>query len=55
MSNVKSDQESMMKTRKLGTLEVSELGYGATSFASSYGSSPDRLDEHGSRRTYPEP
>ncbi len=31
-----------MKTRKLGTLEVSELGYGTMSFASSYGSSPER-------------
>ncbi len=31
-----------MKTRKLGTLEVSELGYGTMSFASSYGPAPDR-------------
>jgi len=31
-----------MKKRKLGSLEVSELGFGAMSFASSYGSSPDK-------------
>jgi len=33
-----------MKTRKLGTLEVSELGYGTMSFASSYGPSPERSE-----------
>src|SRR3954464_12135138 len=33
-----------MKTRKLGQLTVSELGYGTMSFASTYGSSPDRLE-----------
>jgi aryl-alcohol dehydrogenase-like predicted oxidoreductase len=33
-----------MKTRKLGPLTVSELGYGTMSFASTYGSSPDRLE-----------
>ena len=31
-----------MKTRKLGTLGVSELGYGTMRFASGYGSSPER-------------
>jgi aryl-alcohol dehydrogenase-like predicted oxidoreductase len=31
-----------MKTRKLGTLEVSEIGYGTMSFASTYGAAPDR-------------
>ncbi|HEY4083688.1 MAG TPA: aldo/keto reductase [Burkholderiaceae bacterium] len=31
-----------MKTRKLGTLEVSEIGFGTMSFASTYGPSPDR-------------
>jgi aryl-alcohol dehydrogenase-like predicted oxidoreductase len=30
-----------MKTRKLGQLEVSEVGYGTMSFASSYGTAPD--------------
>ncbi|WP_018897964.1 aldo/keto reductase [Rhizobium sp. 2MFCol3.1] len=30
-----------MKTRKLGTLEVSEIGYGTMSFAPSYGQAPD--------------
>ncbi|KWF32760.1 aldehyde oxidase [Burkholderia diffusa] len=30
-----------MKIRKLGTLEVSEIGYGTMSFASSYGQSPE--------------
>jgi aryl-alcohol dehydrogenase-like predicted oxidoreductase len=33
-----------MKTRKLGTLEVSEIGYGTMSFASVYGASPDTSD-----------
>lgn len=33
-----------MKRRKLGSLEVSELGYGTMSFASSYGPSPDRSE-----------
>jgi len=31
-----------MKNRKLGNLEVSELGFGTMSFASSYGASPDK-------------
>jgi aryl-alcohol dehydrogenase-like predicted oxidoreductase len=31
-----------MKTRKLGSLEVSEIGYGTMSFASFYGKAPDR-------------
>ena len=30
-----------MKTRRLGALEVSEIGYGTMSFASLYGASPD--------------
>ena len=33
-----------MKTRKLGALEVSEIGFGTMSFASTYGSSPDRAE-----------
>ena len=33
-----------MKTRQLGALEVSEIGYGTMSFASTYGSSPDRAE-----------
>ena len=33
-----------MKTRNLGTLSVSELGFGTMSFASTYGPSPDRTD-----------
>ena len=33
-----------MKTRKLGTLEVAEIGYGAMSFASTYGTAPDRAE-----------
>ncbi|MGH9523172.1 MAG: aldo/keto reductase [Terriglobales bacterium] len=33
-----------MKTRKLGTLSVSEIGYGTMSFASTYGSAPSRAD-----------
>src|SRR3954449_7057984 len=31
-----------MKTRILGTLAVSEIGYGTMSFASTYGEAPDR-------------
>jgi aryl-alcohol dehydrogenase-like predicted oxidoreductase len=31
-----------MKTRKLGMLEVSEIGFGTMSFASTYGEAPDR-------------
>lgn len=33
-----------MQKRKLGSLEVSELGFGAMSFASAYGSSPERQE-----------
>ena len=33
-----------MKTRTLGALEVSEIGYGTMSFASTYGPSPDRAE-----------
>ena len=33
-----------MKTRMLGTLEVSEIGFGTMSFASTYGESPDRTE-----------
>ncbi len=33
-----------MKTRRLGTLEVSEIGYGTMSFASIYGASPDKVE-----------
>jgi aryl-alcohol dehydrogenase-like predicted oxidoreductase len=35
-------ENGTMKTRKLGTIEVSELGFGTMSFSSSYGQSPDR-------------
>lgn len=33
-----------MKTRKLGTLDVSEIGFGTMSFASTYGESPDQAE-----------
>jgi aryl-alcohol dehydrogenase-like predicted oxidoreductase len=33
-----------MKTRTLGTLEVSEIGYGTMGFASTYGAAPDRAE-----------
>ena len=33
-----------MKTRQLGALEVSEIGYGTMSFASAYGRSPERAE-----------
>ena len=36
-----------MKTRTLGTLEVSEIGFGTMSFASTYGPSPDRNEAIG--------
>jgi aryl-alcohol dehydrogenase-like predicted oxidoreductase len=38
------NEELTMKTRKLGSLKVSEIGYGTMSFASSYGSAPDRAE-----------
>ncbi len=31
-----------MRTRKLGALEVSELGFGILSFASTYGQAPEK-------------
>jgi aryl-alcohol dehydrogenase-like predicted oxidoreductase len=33
-----------MRTRRLGALEVSELGFGALSFASTYGQAPERAE-----------
>jgi len=33
-----------MRMRKLGALEVSELGFGTLSFASTYGLSPERAE-----------
>ncbi len=33
-----------MKTRKLGSLEVSEIGYGTMSFAATYGAAPDKAE-----------
>jgi aryl-alcohol dehydrogenase-like predicted oxidoreductase len=33
-----------MRTRQLGALEVSELGFGALSFASTYGPAPDKTE-----------
>ncbi len=33
-----------MKTRKLGPIEVSEIGYGTMSFASTYGAAPDEAE-----------
>src|ERR1700742_2471277 len=33
-----------MRTRHLGTLEVSELGFGILSFASTYGQAPERAE-----------
>jgi aryl-alcohol dehydrogenase-like predicted oxidoreductase len=33
-----------MKTRKLGALEVSEIGFGVMSFASTYGPSPEKAE-----------
>jgi aryl-alcohol dehydrogenase-like predicted oxidoreductase len=36
--------EHMMKTRQLGPLTVSELGFGTMSFASTYGEAPDKAE-----------
>ena len=33
-----------MRKRKLGALEVSELGFGALSFASTYGQAPEQAE-----------
>lgn len=33
-----------MKTRKLGTMEVSEIGFGTMSFSSTYGAAPDEAE-----------
>src|ERR1700741_1095124 len=33
-----------MRTRKLGALEVSELGFGTLSFASTYGTAPEKAE-----------
>ena len=33
-----------MRTRKLGALEVSELGFGILSFASTYGQAPEKAE-----------
>jgi len=33
-----------MRTRKLGALEVSELGFGTLSFASTYGQAPGKAE-----------
>ena len=33
-----------MKTRKLGALEVSEIGFGTMSFAAYYGASPEEAE-----------
>ncbi len=33
-----------MRKRKLGALEVSELGFGVLSFASTYGQAPDKAE-----------
>src|SRR4029077_2356897 len=38
------DRSCNMRTRKLGTLEVSELGFGILSFASTYGQAPERVE-----------
>src|SRR6202007_2675319 len=38
------DRSCNMRKRKLGTLEVSELGFGALSFASTYGQAPEKAE-----------
>src|SRR6202000_2574790 len=38
------NRSSNMRKRKLGTLEVSELGFGTLSFASTYGQAPEKAE-----------
>ena len=42
MRTLKTKMEIIMKTRMLGSLAVSEIGFGTMSFASTYGEAPDR-------------
>jgi aryl-alcohol dehydrogenase-like predicted oxidoreductase len=43
-----------MKRRKLGTLEVSEMGFGCMNASGNYGSSPDKNQGIGVIRAAPE-
>src|SRR6266478_9225246 len=41
---IRFDRSCNMRKRKLGALEVSELGFGVLSFASTYGQAPDKAE-----------
>src|SRR5258706_12356412 len=41
---VRFDRSCNMRMRKLGALEVSELGFGTLSFASTYGQAPEKAE-----------
>ena len=40
---LKSAKENKMKTRKLGNIEVSEIGMGCMAFSHGYGAIPSRI------------
>ena len=44
MEVARNPKERIMKTRMLGNLAVSEIGFGTMSFASTYGQAPDRQE-----------
>src|SRR5258708_4963703 len=41
---IRFDRRCNMRMRKLGALEVSELGFGTLSFASTYGQAPEKAE-----------
>src|SRR5580704_11946157 len=41
---IRFDRSCNMRMRKLGALEVSELGFGILSFASTYGQAPEKAE-----------
>src|SRR5258707_13590469 len=41
---IRLDRSCNMRTRRLGALEVSELGFGTLSFASTYGQAPEKAE-----------
>src|SRR5580698_3842178 len=42
--SIRFDRSCNMRKRKLGALEVSELGFGILSFASTYGQAPEQAE-----------
>jgi hypothetical protein len=43
VARVEVRSETPMKRRKLGTLEVSEMGFGCMSISANYGPAPDKI------------